>query len=170
MDEGKVTRFKTQTEPEDILVVDDGYIRIPVYNQLKEQIGLFKFNPTDINIVNRYNEVAEKFGDVVKPLSDTSINETGEAADEESVAAINEAEERMIELFDYMLGTDSKEAFFSQVHVFTPSGGNFYCENVFKAIGVYLEKKFSTEIKKIDARLDKHIHGYRTGKHKRGDR
>ena len=159
MDEGKVTRSKTQTEPEDILVVDDGYIRIPVYNQLKEQIGLFKFNPTDINIVNRYNEVAEKFGDVVKPLSDTSINETGEAADE-----------RMIELFDYMLGTDSKEAFFSQVHVFTPIGGNFYCENVFKAIGVYLEKKFSTEIKKIDARLDKHIHGYRTGKHKRGDR
>lgn len=170
MDEEKNVRAKPRGETEDVLVIDDGYERIPVYNQLKEQIGVFKFNPTDINIVNRYNEVAGKFDDVVKPLRDASIDENGEAADEESWEALNKAEEGVIELYDYLLGTDSREAFFSQVHVFTPINGVFYCENVLKAIGAFLEKKFSAEIKKIDARIEKHVHGYRTGKHRRGDR
>lgn len=167
MDERKTANL---TPGEDSLFVEDGYIRIPVYNQLKEQIGTFKFNPTDVNIINRYNEVADKFGTVVKPLRNTSIDPNGEAADDDSVRALNEAEDAMIELFDYLLGTDSREAFFSQVHVFTPVNGNFYCENVFKSIGAYLEKKFQTELNKIDARIDKHVHGYRTGRHRRGDR
>ena len=169
MSETKTTKPKTAAE-EDFLVVDDGYIRIPVYNQIHEQIGLFKFNPTDVNIVNRYNEVAQKFADVVAPLQNTSITENGEAADEESVEALNLAEAKMIELFDYMLGTDSREAFFTHVHVFTPVNGNFYCENVFKSVGAFIEKKHNAEIKKIDARITKHTVGYRTGKHKRGDR
>jgi len=167
MDEVKTARTKPE---EDILVVSDGYIRIPVYNQLKEQIGLFKFSPTDVNIVNRYNEVANKFDEVIQPLNDASITAEGEAADDESVAILNEAEDRMIELFDYLLGTDSREAFFSRVHAFTPIDGNFYCENVFKSLGAFLEKKYDKELNKLDARIEKHVHGYRTGKHRRGRR
>ena len=154
----------------DEFVVEDGIQRIPVYNQDHEQIGLFKFNPTDINIVNRYNEVADQFDDVIAPLKDAGVTKDGEGTDDESIELINEAEKRLIELLDYMLGSDSREAFFTKVHAFTPVNGNFYCENVFKSIGSFIEKKHDVEINRLHARIENHTHGYRTGKHKRGDR
>lgn len=158
------------TVDEDVIVVDDGYKLITVQNSLGEVIGKFRFNPTDINIVNRYREISEQFNDVLKPLKDAEITAEGEAGDEQSVDLINEAEKRMIELMDYMLNCDSREAFFSKTHLFTPTDGNFYCQNVFDAVGQFISKKFDSEIKKISSRVDKHTHGYRTGKHRKGDR
>ena len=137
---------------------------------MKEQIGVFKFNPTDINIINRYNEIAPKFQEVVQPLKEAGVNEKGEGVDEESVALLNEAEEKIVELLDYLTNSDSREAFFSRTHLFTPVNGNFYCGNVVNAIGQYISKKFDREIEAVNARMSKHTHGYRTGKHRKGDR
>ena len=172
MDEEKrVVPISAQTDnDEDIIIIDDGYKRIPIRNELGEQIGEFRFNPTDINIVNRYNEIAGKFEEVVKPLANAGIDGNGEGTDDESIMLLNEAEDRMIELMDYLLGSDSKDAFFKKVHAFSPSGGQFYCEKVFEAVGAYITKKFNKEIAATSARLEKHTHGYRTGKHKKGDR
>lgn len=155
---------------EEVLVVDDGYKVIKVQNSIGEVIGKFRFNPTDINIVNRYNEISDQFGDVLKPLKDAEITEEGLAGDEKSVEIINEAEKKMIELMDYMLNCDSREAFFSKTHLFTPTGGNFYCQNVFEAIGGFISRKFDKEIEAMNNKIDKHVHGYRTGKHRKGDR
>lgn len=155
---------------EEVIVVNDGRKRVRIQNQLGEEIGVFLFNPTDLNIVTRYNEVADKFKDVVEPLNNASITAEGEAADEESINILNEAEDRMIELLDYVIGGDSRSAFFGKVQIFSPSDGSFYCENVLDALGQYISMKFDKEIHAINSRVDKHIHGYRTGKHRKGDR
>lgn len=155
---------------EDVIVVDDGYRLIRVQNQLGEEIGKFRFNPTDFNMVNRYNEVADQFGEVVKPVADANITKDGEAADEDSVELLNEAEDKMIELMDYVLNCDSREAFFSKTHMFTPTDGVFYCEKVLESIENFVKIKFAAETKKVNARVAKHTANYRTGKHRRGDR
>ena len=152
----------------DALVVDDGYISVPVYNQLREEIGRFRFNPTDVNIVNRYKEVLGKFADVLTPLQNAGVDAEGVGTDPESVDRLNEAEDKMIELMDYILGGDSREAFFSQVHMFAPVNGKFYIENVFEQLGAYISRKFDTEINRLETRLGKHTHGYRTGRHRKG--
>ena len=155
---------------EEVIVVDEGYKLIKVQNNLGELIGQFRFNPTDINIVNRYNEVADKFGGVVEPLENANITKDGEGGDEDSVKLLNEAEDRMIEMLDYLLNTDSRSAFFSRTHLFTPTDGKFYCENVIESVGTFISKKFDAELKKVSSRVEKHTHGYRTGKHRKGDR
>ena len=159
-----------QNPDEDVIVVDDGYKLITVKNSLGEVVGKFRFNPTDINIVNRYREISDQFQDVLKPLKDAEITAEGEAGDEQSVDLVNEAEKKMIELMDYMLNCDSREAFFSKTHLFTPTDGNFYCQNVFESIGQFISMKFDSEIKKMHSNIDKHTHGYRTGKHRKGSR
>lgn len=155
---------------EEVIVVSDGRVRVRIQNQLGESIGVFKFNPTDLNIINRYNEVADQFGDVVKPLQDVSITAEGEAAEEAGIEALNQAENRMIELLDYVINGNSREAFFSKTHIFAPTDGVFYCENVLNKIGEYISMKFDSEVKKVNARVTRHTHGYRTGKHRKGDR
>ena len=166
MDENKIVEFPQ----EEVIVVSDGRKRVRIQNQFGEDIGVFMFNPTDINIVNRYNEVAEQFSEVVAPLNGASIDKDGEAADEESIELLNTAENRMIELIDYVINGDCRKAFFGKTQIFSPSDGKFYCENVLEAIGNYISMKFDKELHAISSRVDKHTHGYRTGKHRKGDR
>ncbi len=173
MDENKIVEFpqtETNQEVENLIVIDDGCIDVPIQNQFGEQTGVFRFNPSDINIVNRYNETAEKFESVISPLVDANIDPNGEGADDESIRILNEAGEKMADLMDYVLNGNSREAFFSKTHIFTPVNGKFYCELVYGAIGAFISKKFDAEIRRLNARIDKHTHGYRTGKHKKGDR
>lgn len=170
MDEEKIVEQEELDDSPMQLVVDDGRIDIPVQNSLGERIGTFRFNPSDVNIVNRYNEIADKFGEVLKPLIDADIDANGAGEDESSVQLLNEAEAKTIDLMDYMLNGDAKAAFFEKVHMFSPVNGKFYCENVFESIGQFISKKFEKEVKRINVRVEKHTHGYRTGKHRKGDR
>ena len=169
MDEGKIVALNKNID-DDVIVVDDGYKIIKVQNSNGELIGQFRFNPTDVNIVNRYNKIEAQIGDVIKPLKDASITKDGIAGDESSIDLLNDAEAKMIELMDYMLDCDSRAAFFNKTHLFTPTDGRFYCENVFDAIGNFITRKFENEIKKMNSRVEQHTHGYRTGKHRKGDR
>ena len=166
MEENKVLN----QQEEEFIVVSDGKRSIPIRNQLGEQIGVFRYNPTDINMINRYNEIAGKFEEVTKPLERAGITKDGEGEDDVSIEIVNEVEENLIELMDYMLDGNSREAFFSVTHALTPVGGEFYFEKVFDAIGSFLEAKFESEFKAMGSRIEKHTHGYRTGRHKKGDR
>ena len=141
------------------IVLDDRKVSVPVVNTLGEQIGVFRFDPTDIAMVDRFNEVSEKF------TSELSSIESAGGIDE-----LNKAADKIIEFLDYVLNGNSREAFFSKVHPLSPQNGHFYCEQVFEVIGKFIEKTFEAENKKIDERIAAHTHGYRTGKHARGDR
>ena len=166
MDQNNIVEF----QQEEVIVVNDGRRRVRIQNQLGEDIGVFLFNPTDLNIVNRYNEVADQFKDVVAPLNNASITADGDAADEDSISILNTAENKMIELLDYVINGDSRSAFFGKVQVFSPTDGSFYCESVLNALGQYISMNFDKEISAINSRVEKHTHGYRTGKHRKGDR
>lgn len=173
MDEEKILNQEETEAPRRRAIVledDNERVEIPIVNQRGEEIGIFRFNPTDINIVNRYNEVADKFEEAVQPLINANISANGEGDDKTSVELLDEAADKMIELMDYVLDGNSREAFFKKTHVFTPMGGKFYCEKVYEAIGKFIEQEFDEEVKKLNTRVSKHTHGYRTGKHKRGDR
>lgn len=170
MDENYVANATTDNGSTDefSIVIDDGAVEIPIRNTFGEQIGLFRFHPTDVNIVNRYNEVAEKFEKVLDPLVNANISANGEGEDSESVRILNEASDRMGELMDYVLNANSKEAFFQKTHMFAPIQGSFYCEKVYAAIGSYISRQFDAEVKRVNKRVIQHTHGYRTGSHKKG--
>lgn len=159
-------------QDEEVVVINDGRRKVTIKNQNGDVIGSFRFNPTDINIVNRYNESVAKFEDIVKPLADYDIKANGEGDGAEAVEALDAAEEKLIELMDYVLDGDFGQAFFGKTHAFAGvEEGNeikFYAEVAFDVIGQYIAQKFDAETKKLERRLGKHTHGYKTGKHAKG--
>ena len=147
------------------IVVDDGRRKIPIRNKLGEEVGIFVFQPTDVGIIERYNDLVTKLPEITAPLEHVNINPDGTANSDSpaEVEALREATKRLFEACDYMLGGNASEAFFGQVNPFSPVDGNFYCENVLNKIGEFISQQHDRETKKIAKRIAKYTQGYTGG-------
>lgn len=152
------------------IVVDDGSVEVPILSTRQEVIGTFVFRPTDIGIIERYNEVVGDFDKITAPLENVNIKADGtvDEKNEAEMAAMKEAEQRLYDACNYLFGGNFAEAFFGKMHPFSPVKGRFYCENALSAVGQYISAQFEREVKKVNARVNQYTHGYRTGRHKNG--
>jgi len=155
-----------------IIVVDDGSVRVPIQNKQGDEIGVFFFRPTDVGMIDRFNNMVEEFDNITAPLENVNIKPDG-TVDENNAAefaAMKEAEENLYAACDKLFGGNMSEAFFGKMHPFSPINGRFYCENALEAVGAYISRQFARETKKVNSRVMRYTHGYaaRTGKHKNG--
>ena len=151
------------------IIVDDGLQRVPIKNLEGDEIGVFYVRPTDVGIIQRFNEVAAKFPDITAPLEDIGINADGTAEDDGTDAAaeaLKEAEKRLYEAVDYLFGGNASEAFFGKMNPFSPINGVFYCETVLNAVSNFITAQFSTETRKISKNMEKYVSKYGRGKKK----
>lgn len=128
-----------------------------------------KLSDTEV-IIDRYNKVAADFENIIAPLENVNINPDGTAEEKDAAdqAALKEAVQRLYDACNYLFGGDFAAAFFGKVHPFSPVNGHFYCENALSAVGKYISAQFDREVKKVNSRVERYTHGYRTGKHKDG--
>lgn len=150
------------------IVVDDGTVKEVIRNKYGQEVGVFYFVPTDLNMSDRYDEVVKKIPEITKPLGNIDINPDGSTNEESAKETMAEAVRKLYEACDYLFGGNYSEAFFGKVHPFAPCNGKFYCENALEAVGNYIGSRFDHEFAKIDDRVAKYTHGYRNGKHKNG--
>jgi len=154
------------------IIVDEGSVKVPICNKFGDEIGVLYFNPTDIGMIGRFNEVMADFDKIVEPLESVNIERDGtvDESNEVEFSAMNLAQSRLYEACDYIFGGNMSEAFFGKVHPFSPVNGRFYCENALEAVGDFISEQFERETNKISSRTSKYTHGYeaRTGKHKDG--
>lgn len=153
------------------ITVDDGSVEVPIRNKRGEEIGVFYFRPTDIGIVDRFNSLADEFDKITAPLESVNIRPDGtvDEKNEAELAALKQAEQNLYAACDALFGgSNMSEAFFGKMHPFSPVNGRFYCENALEAVGAYISRQFAREAKKINARVERYTHGYRTGKHRNG--
>lgn len=161
------------------ITVDDGSRRVPIMNVDGEEIGAFRFHPTDLGIIERYNRLAEKFDAITEPLETLNIQEDalsdglssptpagsplpeGEArelADPRLVAALGEAEGRLNAAVNELFGSeDAAAAFFGKMHPFSPVNGEFYATQVLQKVGSFIGAQFDTETKAMSKRARKYL-------------
>ena len=144
------------------ITIDDGSQRVPIRNLEGEEIGVFRFRPTDVAIIHRYNKVASSFDEIVEPLQQANISADGtaEEGDELSEQALAEAEKRLYEACDYIFDGNMSEAFFGKMHPFSPVGGVFYCESALGKVGDFIAAQFAQETKKINKRVNQYVGKY----------
>lgn len=143
--------------------IDDGRRRVPITNSYGDEVGVFYFNPTDINIIERYNKLAKSFDSVLEPfdnLSDSDENTTDEEIDMQRIDALNEAKNRLNNVVNEMFGGDCASAFFGSIHPFSPVDGKFYCEVALEAVGKYISEQFKVETEKVSKRVAKYTNKY----------
>ena len=152
------------------IVVDDGSVRESIRNKHGEEIGVFYFRPTDVGMIDRYNKMAADFDKITAPLENVNINPDGsvDEKNEAEMAAMEEAVKRLYDACNYLFDGNFSEAFFGKMHPFSPVNGRFYCENALDAVGKYISRQFDREVTKVNNRVNRYTHGYRTGKHKDG--
>lgn len=151
----------TAVKPMEI-VIDDGSVKVPIKNQEGDELGVFYFRPTDIAIIQRYNNAADRIDEVIEPISSINIGADGTAdpTDEEALKAMDEAEKRLFDLCDYIFGGNMSEAFFGKMHPFSPVGGEFYFEKALKQLGTFIGAQFDKETVKISSRVSKYTAKY----------
>lgn len=101
-----------------------------------EIIGQFRFNPSDLDIARRYDQVIEK-------LNTISVSE--KPSEEEVFAITDEIKVQ----FDYLLNYSVSEQIFAKANPFTPlTNGDFYFENVIEGIRNIIEQETNQRLEK----------------------
>lgn len=131
--------------------IDDGSKAYEIENQDGEVIGVFRFNPSDSNIVRRYEAVQKAIEEYAGKLDDDSSTEVWNAAQDE-------LEKRVSEL----VGADLSQSFFAVCGAFSPmANGKLYIENVIDVIGQIIQKETKARMKKAQAHMDKYLKDYK---------
>ena len=124
------------------IIIDDGSKVYNIKNKQGKMLGKFEFRPSDTNIVERYGEVVDFFNNFTVP--------------ENKDDAIKTAEKEMIDKMSYLIGADSKEAFFSIMGPFSAlASGELFVENVLGAIAKVIEKEMDVRTKRVQRRMNK---------------
>ena len=124
------------------LSVDTGSVLINVDDK-GEIIGQFRFNPSDIDIVRRYETA-------IDALNAITISENA-GADE-----LFKISDEIKKQFDYLLNYNVSEGIFAKCNPFSmTASGDFYFENVLDGIAGLVEKTANQRIEKKRKKIEK---------------
>ena len=142
------------------ITVDDGSRRVPILNTEGEEIGAFRFHPTDIGIIERFNRLADRFATITEPLEAIQLDGDGAAdlEDPKLTEALKEAERRLSEAVNELFNSDdAAAAFFGRMHPFSPVNGEFYATQVLQQVGAFIGAQFDTETKALSKKARKYL-------------
>ena len=124
------------------LSVDTGSALLNVDDK-GEIIGQFRFNPSDMDIVRRYETVVDALN-AITIAEDAGADELLKISDE------------IKKQFDYLLNYNVSEGILAKCNPFSmTAGGDFYFENVLDGIAGLIEKTTNQRIEKKRKKIEK---------------
>ena len=135
--------------------IQTGAVNIVIKDEDDETLGTIKINPSDMDIVERYDKVVEE-------LNKIKFEEDAEVSTEEIMSLSNTIKEK----FDYLFNYPVSSVLFSKCSPLTViSSGDFFFEDVMNRLAGLIEKitdqrvkKKLAKIKKVTAKYDKKYH------------
>ena len=133
------------------IIVDRGLEEYTIEDKKGNVLGSFEMNPADIEMVKRYEKVA----DAVSHIAD-DVDESKDIVD-----ILAEMEEKLNKQIDYLFNSKVSQSFFSITSPFTVlTNGEFYIENVLNAIGGLIEAETGKRFNKIKTKVNKYAKKY----------
>lgn len=121
--------------------VKTGSLNVILTNEDDEEIGRFPFNPVDLNIVRRYEEVVANLEKMELP----------EDATEQDILELSDKLEGQI---DYLLNSKASKSVFAICNPLTlTESGDFFIENIIVEIADIIEQVTDQRIKKKRAKI-----------------
>ena len=121
--------------------VKTGALNVVLTNENDEEIGRFPFNPVDLNIVRRYEEVVANLEKMELP----------EDATEQDILELSDKLEGQI---DYLLNSKASKSVFA---IFNPltltENGDIFIENIIFEISDIIDQVTDQRIKKKQAKI-----------------
>lgn len=130
------------------ITLDDREL-IEIVNSQGAVTGSFLFNPTDLDIIQRCEKVAEFFNNFRVPEHDDNRK------------ALDDASAQIKEQFDYLLDTEASATLFAHSNPLSLwEDGRTYCEYVLDVIRKFVENEFHIRTEKMQNRVDKYTEKY----------
>ena len=130
--------------------VKTGALNVVLTNEDDEEIGRFPFNPVDLNIVRRYEEVVTNLEKMELP----------EDATEQDILELSDKLEGQI---DYLLNSKASKSVFAICNPLTlTESGDFFIENIIVEIADIIEQVTDQRIKKKQAKIKRATSKYQT--------
>lgn len=118
-----------------VLSVNSGVMNIDV-NDNGEVIGQIRFNPSDIDIIRRYEKVVDIMNGYTMPENPT---------DQELL----DFTDKVKELTDELLGYPVSDVLFGRTNPYTPNGkGELFFENVWNGLKILIETTMNQRVEK----------------------
>jgi hypothetical protein len=133
------------------IVVDRGLEEYTIEDKNGTVLGKFEMNPADVELVKRYEHVAE----AVSHIAD-DVDESKDIVD-----IVKEMEEKLNKQIDYLFNSNVSQSFFSITSPFTVlSNGEFFVENVLNAIGSLIKVETGKRFEKVHTKIGKYTSKY----------
>ena len=124
------------------LSVDTGSVLIDIEDK-GEAIGRFRFNPNDLDIVRRYDNVVKAL-EIIEVPENSDVNTLLSVSDE------------IKEQLDYLLNYKVSDEIFKKCNPLTlTADGDFFVEKVIEGIAALIESTTNQRIKKKKAKIKK---------------
>lgn len=121
--------------------VKTGALNVVLTNEDDTEIGRFSFNPVDLNIIRRYEEVVANLEKMEVPKDATEKD-------------ILELSDRLEEQIDYLLNSKASKSVFAICNPLTlTESGDFFIENIIVEIADVIEQVTDQRIKKKQAKI-----------------
>ena len=126
-----------------VIKIDDGFKTYDIVNQDDKLLGQFSFNPSDTDIVKRYNKAVNDF--------QTVFEEIGNIKDESNIEEVlAKLDEKTAMFIDSIFNANVSKNFFSIMGPFSPlASGQFFVESVIEAIGQAIQAETGERVNKI---------------------
>lgn len=135
------------------LTVDTGVRTYIIKNTQGRQIGELVFNPTDTDIISRYETVIGRIGEIETLIRDNP-----------GAQGVMLVSDKIKQEIDYIINGDSTAAFFNEQSPLTTINGKFYFENVLETIAKVITREFNIEVNKTKKRMQRYTGSYMPGK------
>ena len=123
--------------------VSTGKITVPIIDSDGETVGKITFNPTDVDILKRYEAVIDALNAITVP----------DGADADAIFTVSDELKRQV---DFLLGYPVSEEIFGRCNPLTLTDtGDFYIEAVLAGIGELLEQITKQRIERKKAKIRK---------------
>ena len=121
--------------------VKTGALNVVLTNEDDTEIGRFSFNPVDLNIIRRYEEV----------VANLEKMEVPEDATEKDILELSD---RLEEQIDYLLNSKASKSVFAICNPLTlTESGDFFIENIIVEIADVIEQVTDQRINKKQANI-----------------
>lgn len=133
------------------IVVDRGLEEYTIEDKNGTVLGKFEMNPADVELVKRYEHVAESVSHIADDVDESK----------DIVDIVKEMEEKLNTQIDYLFNSNVSQSFFSITSPFTVlANGEFFVENVINAIGKLIEAETGKRFKKVQTKIGKYTSKY----------
>ena len=144
----------------DIILMPEVYETINIKNG-DETLASFSFNPSDANIVHRYDDFVAGLEDLVTKIADYEKENENKSKHEKAKAMLEAINKEIHEKVDTLVNAKVSKDIFSVMGALSPlPNGDYYFTFIVEQIGNKINNATGQRVKKMEMKIKKHTAKY----------